>query len=76
MTIRTRLKGMKQREAATIIGRSRSYVSQIVSGDRVPSLETVAKCSAALRLEDAEIGASVREMCPAIFARTAAPAAA
>lgn len=50
------------------LGISPQYASNITKGKPVGSTETVAKIAAELGLEDAEIGASIREMYPQIFA--------
>lgn len=60
---------MKQSEVARLIQKSAPFVSQLCSGVRKPSVDTVAVIAAELRLEDAEIGASIRELCPEPFAR-------
>lgn len=78
MTIRERLKKMTQADAAALLGRSQGFISQLRTGNapeggkpKMPSIETVAEAAAALGLDDAEIGASVREFCPRPFLRVA-----
>lgn len=68
MTIRARLTKMTRHEAAQKCGVSAPFVSQILRRRRGISTETLARISAAFGLEDAEIGASVRELHPDAFA--------
>lgn len=60
MTIQARLKAMRQHEAAGILEVSRPYISQLMGGERKPSLVMVVKAADALGCDDAELGASCR----------------
>lgn len=60
MTIQERLKALKRVEAADLLSTSPGFVSDLISGKRIPSVVTINKAAERLDLSDAEIGASVR----------------
>ena len=60
MTIQTRLKAMRQQDAARILAVSRPYVSQLIAKVRLPSMELAVKAADALGCDDAELGRSCR----------------
>lgn len=62
MTLIGRIKTMKQHEVATLAGISRSFVCQLATGARKPSIEVFARLSGRLGLDREEIGASIQEM--------------
>lgn len=52
---------MTQEEAAARLSISRSYVSQVLSGHRMPSIDTVIEAAVFWGVSDNELGRSVRE---------------
>lgn len=57
-TIQERLGEMRQEDAADVLKLSRSYTSQILSGERVPTLQTVVHTAKTLGLSKTEIADS------------------
>ncbi len=75
MTIQDRLRKLKQREAASLLGVSRPFVAQLIKNIRAPSVITIIRAGDSLGCDDAEIVKSVRVWAEAAEARAdAAPA--
>lgn len=77
MTIRRRFLEAKPRLAlAKIVKISAPYAHDIAMGKPIGGTETLARIAGRLGLDDAEIGASVREMYPEAFGERPADTAA